>query len=381
MADRPLLMIVDDEAPQLRALCDTLGEMGHTTRGFTSPVEALSALGKEPFDILLTDLRMAGMDGIQLLSSALAMDGNLVVIVMTGHGTIDTAVEAMKAGALDYILKPFKLSAILPVLDRALAVRRLRQENALLEKKVADRTAELEAANRELDAFSYSVSHDLRSPLRHIQGFAEMLAKGLEGKLEGKQAHCMEVILASTRRMGTLIDNLLEFARLGRAELKAGPVDMDALVRECIGHLRPEAEARTVVWDIRPLPRALGDASLLRQVVLNLLSNALKYTRNRPEARIEVGSAHAAGPEDACYYVRDNGAGFDMKYADKLFGVFQRMHKESEFEGTGIGLANVRGIVRRHGGRVWAEAEPDKGATFHFTLPAAGREQAGGSRG
>jgi signal transduction histidine kinase len=360
----------------MRALASTLRESGFSVRGFTSPRAALAELRARRFDVLLTDLRMPEIDGVGLLSAALALDPELVVIVMTGHGTIDTAVGAMQAGALDYILKPFKLSAILPVLDRALAVGRLRRDNAALLVRVRERTAELEAANKELDAFSYSVSHDLRSPLRHIQGYAEMLARSLEGKLEGKQPHYMSVILDSTRRMGALIDNLLEFARLGRAELRIESVDMERLARDCIGRLGPETEGREVEWKVGKLPRAQGDPSLLAQVMMNLLSNALKYTRTRAQARIEIDG----GPDGegmAAFRVKDNGVGFDMQYAGRLFGVFQRMHRESEFEGTGIGLANVRSIVHRHGGKVRAEAEPDRGAVFHFTL----RPSEGGGRG
>ena len=367
------LLIVDDEAPQLNALCTTLQDAGYETKGFTSALEALPTLREKRFDILLTDLKMPGLDGLGLLSAALAMDPDMVVIVMTGHGTIDTAVEAMKAGALDYILKPFKLVAILPILDRAFRVRKLRRDNAMLAVRIAERTSELETANRELDAFSYSVSHDLRSPLRHIQGYTEMLAKGLEGKLEGKQPHYLNVIIESTRRMGTLIDELLEFARLGRAEMRKGAVDIEELVRETIVRLQPETEGRKVVWNIGSLPKAEGDHALLRQVLVNLLSNALKYSRTRAESTVEIGYDPDLGGLGA-YYVRDNGVGFEMKYASRLFGVFQRMHKESEFEGTGIGLANVRGIVQRHGGKVWAEAELDRGAVFYFSLPLHGPE-------
>jgi len=361
------LLIVDDEEPQLKALCVTLEACGYSVHGISSSQEALVLLRRRTFDILLTDLRMPGLDGLGLIAAALEFDPTLVVVVMTGHGTIDTAVGAMKAGALDYILKPFKLSAILPVLERASAMRNLRLRNLELEMRVRDRTAELEAANKELDAFSYSVSHDLRSPLRHIQGYAEMLARSLDGKLEGKQPHYLGVILDSTRRMGALIDNLLEFARLGRAELRMGQVDMEGLVRECISQLHPETEGRTVRWEVGPLPPAAGDRTLLAQVLMNLLSNALKYSRTRAETVVEIGCAPDKEGKGE-YYVRDNGVGFDMKYAGRLFGVFQRMHRESEFEGTGIGLANVRSIVNRHGGNVRAEAEPEKGATFHFTV-------------
>lgn len=375
------LLIVDDEEPQMRALTATLEASGYAVQGLTSSRQALDLLRKKRFDILLTDLQMPDLDGLGLLSAARELDAEQVVVVMTGHGTIDTAVGAMKAGALDYILKPFKLSAILPVLDRAMSVRKLRRENAALARRVEERTAELEAANKELDAFSYSVSHDLRSPLRHIQGYAEMLANSLEGKLEGKQPHYMGVILESTKRMGALIDNLLEFARLGRAEMRIGTVDMGKLARDCIARLAPDTEGRKVDWRLGTLPKADGDYSLLAQVLTNLLTNALKYSRTRPESVVEIGFTPADGGGEKAggeYWVKDNGVGFEMKYATRLFGVFQRMHRESEFEGTGIGLANVRNIVQRHGGKIRAEAELDKGATFYFTLPLSGAETTGG---
>ena len=247
--------------------------------------------------------------------------------------------------------------------------RAVEAEVRRLNRSLSDRTEQLEAANKGLESFSYSVSHDLRSPLRHIQGYARMLAQGLEGRIEGKLPHYLESIDSSARRMGALIDDLLGFAKLGRAEPRIAAVDMENLARECIVLLKPECEGRLVTWDLQALPAAAGDRDLLRQVLINLLSNALKYSRPRGEARVEIGFSPRTGGGGA-YYVRDNGVGFDMRYADKLFGVFQRLHREAEFEGSGIGLANVRSIVQRHGGKAWAEAEPGKGATFFFSIPA-----------
>jgi signal transduction histidine kinase len=361
------ILIVDDEVAQMKALCNTLQDQGYEATGFSSAKAALAELEKTKFDLLLTDLMMPEMDGIALLQAALKKDSNLVGIIMTGEGTIATAVEAMKSGALDYILKPFKLSAILPVLDRALTVRRLRLENALLTQSVRERTAQIEAANKELEAFSYSVSHDLRAPLRHIDGFSKLLVQS-ETSLSEKGKHYLDLIASSARQMGQLIDDLLEFSRMNRAEMRQTNVSLDELLEEVIHTVQPEIEGRNIVWKKNPLPRAQADPSLLRQVFSNLILNAVKYTRPRDPAEIEIGCANGTAAEFVIF-VRDNGVGFDMEYADKLFGVFQRLHRPEEFEGTGIGLANVRRIIARHGGRTWAEGKVDGGATFYFTLP------------
>ena len=369
-AARPRLLIVDDEAAQMTALCNTLEDQGYVTTGFTSAKEALAVLRGQEFDLVLTDLMMPEMDGIALLRAAQEMDANLVGIVMTGHGSIDTAVEAMKGGALDYIRKPFKLSVIVPVVARALGVRRLRMENAELERRVREHTAELAAANQELEAFSYSVSHDLRAPLRHIDGFAGLLAKHLEPSLDETGRRYLTTISGAAKQMGVLIDDLLAFSRIGRAELRRTRVDLAGLVREVLRILEPETAGRDIAWEIGDLPEVQGDPQLLRLVLQNLIGNALKYTRTRREARIEIG-ARREGTETVCS-IRDNGVGFDMRYVERLFGVFQRLHTSVEFEGTGIGLATVRRIVHRHGGRVWAEGEVDRGACFSFALPNRG---------
>lgn len=310
---------------------------------------------------------MPEMNGIALLQAALKKNPNLVGIIMTGEGTIATAVEAMKSGALDYILKPFKLSAILPVLARALSVRRLRLENAALEKRVQERTAQLEAANRELEAFSYSVSHDLSAPVRHISGFAGMLAQA-EPSLSEDGRRFLDLIAGSAKQMGHLIDDLLEFSRTSRTEIRRQRVNLQELVEETIRRLQPETKDRNILWKKNRLPEVRADAALLQQVLSNLLFNAVKYTRPRNPAEIEIGCADVTEKE-IVIFIRDNGVGFDMNYADKLFGVFQRLHRQEEFEGTGIGLANVRRIIARHGGRTWAEGKVDVGATFYFTLP------------
>ena len=244
-------------------------------------------------------------------------------------------------------------------------IRTLNQE---LEQRVAARTAQLEASNKELEAFSYSVSHDMRAPLRHIDGFLELLHKRIAESLDAQSQHYMDTIADSARRMGLLIDDLLSFSRMGRHELSTQPVDLVSLVREVIQELQPETEGRNIHWQIADLPIVNGDRAMLRVVLVNLLANAIKFTRPRAQAEIEIGCRPGAG-SDGVIFVRDNGVGFDMQYADKLFGVFQRLHRTEDFEGTGIGLANVRRIINRHGGRTWAEGQVNQGATFYFALP------------
>ena len=361
------ILIVDDEAAQMKALCNTLQDQGYETAGFTSGKEAIEVLKERPFELLLTDLMMPEMDGITLLQAAREINPDLIGILMTGQGTIETAVQAMKSGAMDYILKPFKLSVILPVLSRALAMRQLRLKNLELERRIAHRTVELEEANKELEAFSCSVSHDLRAPLRAVEGFTGIVLKRYSTEMPNDAERLLQQVEKSAKHMGMLIDDLLRFSRFSRQHLSVSPVNAAILVREVLEELRPEAGKRPIDFQIGDLPEVMADLSLLRQVFVNLLSNAIKFTAKQPKARIEVRCQSAAREYTFC--VKDNGAGFDMAYAQRLFGVFQRMHSGEEFEGTGVGLSIVQRIIQRHGGRIRAEAEINQGAAFYFTLP------------
>jgi PAS domain S-box-containing protein len=246
--------------------------------------------------------------------------------------------------------------------------KRREEEIRGLNAELAKWSAELQAANKELEAFAYSVSHDLRAPLRHMAGFAELLQKKASSVLDDKSQRYMTMILESAKRMGNLIDDLLAFSRMGRAEAQMTLVDLDQLVKEVVSELRQQAVGREIVWRIDPLPSCYGDRSMLRIVLVNLLSNAIKFTGQRPLAEIEIGRGDGS-EQEAVVFVRDNGAGFDMRYIGKLFGVFQRLHHADAFEGTGIGLATVQRIIHRHGGKVRGEGAVDQGATFYFSVP------------
>jgi PAS domain S-box-containing protein len=246
--------------------------------------------------------------------------------------------------------------------------KRREQDIQNLNQELAKRSTELESINRELEAFAYSVSHDLRAPLRHMAGYAEMLQKKASSVVDEKSNHYMVMILDSAKRMGNLIDDLLAFSRIGRTEQKNTLVSLAQLVREAINEVRQDTEGRNIAWKIGALPDFYGDRSMLRLVMVNLISNAIKFTRTRPQAEIEIGCANGSA-DDLVVFVRDNGVGFDMKYVNKLFGVFQRLHQSDAFEGTGIGLATVQRVIHRHGGKVWAEGLVDSGATFYFSTP------------
>jgi light-regulated signal transduction histidine kinase (bacteriophytochrome) len=239
-------------------------------------------------------------------------------------------------------------------------IRRLNQE-------LARRAVELESANKELEAFAYSVSHDLRAPLRHVVGFSELLQGRASASLDDKSRHYVQTICGAARRMGYLIDDLLAFSRIGRTETRYTAVDLAQLTREVVADLGQDTRGREIVWRIGTLPVCQGDRSMLRLVIVNLLSNAVKFTRMRKSTEIEIGCTER--PHEIEVFVRDNGAGFDMQYVGKLFGVFQRLHPNEQFEGTGIGLATVQRVIYRHGGTVRAEGAVDRGATFSFSLP------------
>jgi light-regulated signal transduction histidine kinase (bacteriophytochrome) len=287
----------------------------------------------------------------------------------------DTEIRELKQDARNLAVSVEK-SRIAALVQSVKVTRKLNEE---LEQRVLERTAQLEGANKELESFSYSVSHDLRAPLRAIDGFSRILLDDFAASLPEEAKAYLKLVRTNTRQMGQLVDDLLAFSRLGRLGLTKQTVDVDKMVRLCLAEMQTEQEGRQLQIDIGDLPCCQADSTLLKQVWLNLISNALKYTRKREAGRIAIGcrteplpsgyaSPAVAHATQTVYFVKDNGAGFDMKYAHKLFGVFQRLHRAADYDGTGVGLAIVQRIINRHGGRVWGEAQLNQGATFSFTL-------------
>jgi signal transduction histidine kinase len=315
-----------------------------------------------------------GQDRFAAYSPVLDIGWTVVTSVLASHALADA--DRLRTNVLVITIVLLALMATAKILllvvlrDRQAAQAALAGSNVSLELRVKARTSELEDSNRELEAFSYSVSHDLRSPLRSIDGFSRMVLEENEGRLAPDSVRKLGIIQAGAQQMGMLIDDLLSFSRLGRVELKKRRVFTDGVVAEVIAELKQENPKRNIEFVIQELPACYADPILIRQVFRNLLGNAVKFSRLRPAARIEVGSIPdiPANDHTVTFFIKDNGAGFDMRYIDKLFGVFQRLHRTEDFPGTGVGLALVKRIVERHGGKVWAEGAVDAGATFYLTL-------------
>ena len=313
-------------------------------------------LDQHPPDLILSDHGLPGFDGFAALAIAKAKCPEVPFIFVTSSRGEEMAIKTFESGATDYVFKN-DLSRLVPVVRRAL---REAEERTKLRQR-------LDALKQELEAFSYAVSHDLRAPLRHILGYVDILQTVASQTPDETSRQHLHTIARSAAQMGQMIDALLEFSRIGRAEMRFARVSLAALVRDVRRELCSEVKGRKIDWQVGVLPEVQGDRQMLRQVVVNLLSNAMKYTRARSKPKIEIGAIDGGG--ETVFFVRDNGVGFDMNCAAKLFGVFQRFHRSSEFEGTGIGLAKVRRIIYQHGGRTWAEGKADGGATFYFSIP------------
>ena len=352
------VLIVDDSA-DLRAYMTGLLEGEYEVATVADGAAAMEAIRRRPPDLVLSDVMMPVLDGVGLLRMLRAEPAteSLPVILLSARAGEEAAVEGLAAGADDYILKPFSARELLARVRTHVQLARARRAF----------TDKLTRVNRELDSFSYSVSHDLRAPLRAIDGFSQALAEDCGEILDEKGRSYLQRIRAGAKKMGELIEDLLPLARVSRVELHTGPVDLSLLAQEVVADLRAAEPSRKVVVEIAPGLRVEGDRALVKVVLVNLIGNAWKFTSRTEGARIDVGRA----PGPSAFFVRDNGAGFDMKFADRLFAPFQRLHAQTEFEGTGVGLATVRRIAERHDGRVWVESASGKGACFFLELPVA----------
>jgi len=379
------ILLVDDEPRNLDVLESVLEDANYRLVRAENADEALKALIAGDFAAIVLDIRMPGTSGLELaqMIKQRRKTRHIPIIFLTAYFQEDEHVmQGYSAGAVDYLSKPcnpailrskvavfvdlFCKSRALEaeIAERCQAEQRIRELNAQL----AQRVNELAAANTELEAFSYSVSHDLRAPLRQVAGFVGRMQKLAREDVDPNAAgQYLPLIQHSVTRMGRLIDDLLEFSRIGRTELHYQNVSLHSLLDQTLQATQSEAAGRAIQWKIESLPEVRGDAAMLRQVFANLIDNAVKFARPRDPAKIEIGCLPAAN--EHVVFVRDNGVGFDPHYAHKLFGVFQRLHSAAEFDGTGIGLATVRRIIERHGGRTWAEGILGRGATFCFSLP------------
>ena len=357
------VLVVDDNPDMRRYLTRIISGYCRVEIATDGEAALVAARATRP-DLVLTDVMMPKLDGFGLLRALRAdpQTREIPIVILSARAGEESLLEGIETGADDYLIKPFSARELLARIRTHLNMARLRREWA----------GELERANTELEAFSYSVSHDLRAPLRHMSGFAEMLREHEDARLDEKSRHYVDTIINSVKKMESLINDLLVFSRMAKTEMCVGKVCFDTLLREVIQELQSDLQGREINWKIHPLPEVEGDCAMLRQVWANLIWNAVKYTRTRQRAEIDIG--HRSEEREHVFYVRDNGVGFDPQYTDKLFGVFQRLHREDEFEGTGIGLANVRRIVQRHRGRTWAQGSLDQGATFYFSLPKNGKD-------
>jgi signal transduction histidine kinase len=357
------ILLVDNEPGGLLALEAILEPLGQKLITAKSGQEALRQLLAHDFALILLDIQMPELDGFQTAALIRERERSRHTPIIFLTASYESEVQVFRGyavGAVDYVFKPLQPE----ILRSKVSVF---VELARTTEVVRKQAAQLEAANKDLESFSYSVSHDLRAPLRAIDGYTSILRERCGDRLGDEDNRVLGKIIENTQRMETLIKDLLAFSQLGRRPISAAEIDMEALAREVIDELRSAPGQQVPQCVLKPLPGGWGDRSLIRQVWLNLLSNAIKFTGTKEVPSIELGGSSEETRN--VYYVKDNGAGFDMRYYDKLFGVFQRLHSAREFPGTGVGLAIVQRVVAHHGGRVWAEGKPGEGATFYFALP------------
>lgn len=367
---KPKILIVDDKPENLVALRIVLKDLDIDLVEATSGNDALKATLRHDFALALLDIQMPEMDGYELASILREEEktAHLPFIFISAVYTDNLNVfKGYEKGAFSFITKPFQPEILINKVR--FFIEKHQQEISLFElnKDLENKNAALIHINKELEAFTYSVSHDLRAPLRSINGFAAILKDDYQNILDKEANRILDTIINSALKMGGLIDSLLNFSHLGRKEVSKASVDVNLLVKNIFTDFRLEENNKNLHITVNSLPEAPGDMELLKQVFINLISNAIKYSAKKDKPAIEIGSLQ--NDKEIIYYVKDNGTGFNMDYKNKLFGVFQRLHKDNEFEGIGIGLAIVKRIIKRHGGRVWAEGEIDKGATFYFSLP------------
>lgn len=378
------ILLVDDRTENLVALESILDAPDYRLVRAQNGQEALLAVLADEFAAIVLDVQMPGMSGIELaqLIRQRRKSQHIPILFLTAHGD-ESAIAGYQAGAVDFLTKPIQPAVLrskvavfaelfrkTEALKAEVEVRRLAEGRiSRLNAELSDRVEELAAANAELEAFSYTVSHDLRAPLRQVSGFVALLQRGLGDRQNEADAEFIELIEGAVARMGQLINDLLRFSRVGRAEMHVEMVCLTPLVNQVLDTLAPALAGRVVEWKIAPLPTVKGDPAMLRQVFVSLLDNAIKFTRPRERAQIEIGASREG--DEHILFVRDNGVGFDTRYSDKLFGAFQRLHTRAEFEGSGIGLASVRRIMARHNGRSWAESVLGEGATVYFSFPVS----------
>lgn len=377
-----ILLVEDNDVDVLllKDAFDTLEGFEHDLIHVQRLGDGLTHLRDNPVNVVLLDLGLPDSQGVDTFARLHRQAPTVPVLVLTALNDESVGEKAIEMGAEDYLVKNQLQPAVLARSVRYAIERRrkkselehvkdeLKRLNGGLEQLVSERTRELEEANKELEAFSFSVSHDLRAPLRQIDGYSRLLLEDFRAELPAEAQQYLDRIVEGTAQMSQLIDDLLRFSRIGKESLSKRTIDMTALVREVWEELVNRESERNIKFHLDDLPGCFGDRSLIRQLLVNLLSNALKFTGNKRESIIEMG--HLSQDGETVYFVRDNGVGFDMQYAEKLFQVFRRLHGADEFAGTGVGLSIVERIVHRHGGRIWAEGRVGEGATFSFVIPS-----------